>query len=65
MGKVTPDERLARMACFWRRADKAVDEVKHSPDVTVRLRAGARLHKAKNRLRDATDAYMKASTKSD
>lgn len=58
---VTPEERLVRIACVWRQADKNNVVAKREPDAKTRQRTDDKLHREMTRLRDATDAYMRAS----
>lgn len=61
MGKVTPEERLVRIACVWRQADKDNVVAKREASTAAKLRADDQLHREMTRLRDATDAYMKSA----
>lgn len=58
---VTPEERLVRIACVWRQADKDNMVAKREGSPAAKLRIDDQLHREMNRLRDATDAYMKTA----
>ncbi|OYO27898.1 hypothetical protein [Janthinobacterium sp. PC23-8] len=59
--KVTLEDKVLRAACVWRLADRADIVARAGLDAPSKARAGDRLYRETNRLRDAADEILKAS----
>ena len=59
--KTTPAEYLLQAACVWRQSDRANLAAKAQADGAAKVRAGSKLQRDTNKLRESADTYMKTS----